>query len=814
MSYSSMPYFESSYISGNTAQSYGGGLSISESSVTLNNCVVSENISSGEIGDIIHISSNGELNISNSIISNNTGFAVSDFGMNSVSLINNCLFDGNSAGIYYKQSTGEQIADVTDLNLNVPAACNNISGDPMFAVPLQGVWTQEPVVDPDERYTVFTDDNADFEPGKLRRSIISLNTTQMKQYFIADNTETEIYILGNATDAASISDAYTLIDYHLSNGSVALDRANLTTIPETDMDGEVRPGDDDLADIGMDEVPSEYEPPEDTQLPISCIFNAPELVIGDSYSFSFCSSDTESGVSQILVYFRKDSGSWQAYPGQFSPADTTILFQTAQAEGQGYYEIYTIAEDNEGNIETPPAEPDAAVYFLSEFTFSIVYVDIDTAGYGNGESWEHATKRISIALEIAQYFSIGEIWVAEGTYLESLQIPELPLIMAGGFEGGESLLSQRNLAAHEVTIDAGTADEGYPADYVIDVTYSTPFTLDGFTLTGADYHGLDLRGDDGEFKIINCRIAGNNSYSSGAGVYCSYAAFVLSENCVFSDNTGNYVSSSIDEVMIFNCIFIRNQANNSGTISLYSNAQITNCLIADNEAEDYPGIYSSLNSNDSLSIINCTFTNNRFNNTSESGCIRPSGATEISASIFWNSEIPEIEYSGSNLILQYCDVEGGYQGVGVIDADPLFVIGPDGEYYISQIVSGQSADSPCLDSQYARANQVFYEGMNGDVYMSHLTTRTDLYADMGMVDIGFHYSNADVPAPSFTEYDNYLNLYPEFQPSATEVEVIGQFNWPEGAGSFNGAVFYAGLTDPEMTTLHGHFGSFMFGWGN
>ncbi len=43
-------------------------------------------------------------------------------------------------------------------------------------------------------------------------------------------------------------------------------------------------------------------------------------------------------------------------------------------------------------------------------------------------------------------------------------------------------------------------------------------------------------------------------------------------------------------------------------------------------------------------------------------------------------------------------VEGGFPGAGNIDLDPLFVSGPDGDYYLSQIAAGQAVDSPCVDA--------------------------------------------------------------------------------------------------------------------
>jgi len=68
-------------------------------------------------------------------------------------------------------------------------------------------------------------------------------------------------------------------------------------------------------------------------------------------------------------------------------------------------------------------------------------------------------------------------------------------------------------------------------------------------------------------------------------------------------------------------------------------------------------------------------------------------------------------------------------------------------------------------------------------------------------------------APSFnSEYDNYLEIYPEFTPGETSVTVIDMFEWPSGAGAASGIVWYAAITDPEVTVIRGNVGSFEFGW--
>ena len=68
-------------------------------------------------------------------------------------------------------------------------------------------------------------------------------------------------------------------------------------------------------------------------------------------------------------------------------------------------------------------------------------------------------------------------------------------------------------------------------------------------------------------------------------------------------------------------------------------------------------------------------------------------------------------------------------------------------------------------------------------------------------------------APSFNQtFDYYLPQYPEFAPGETRVEVLGDFNWPEGVDDLDGIVWYGALTDPEITDIFGVWSTFEFGW--
>jgi hypothetical protein len=97
--------------------------------------------------------------------------------------------------------------------------------------------------------------------------------------------------------------------------------------------------------------------------------------------------------------------------------------------------------------------------------------------------------------------------------------------------------------------------------------------------------------------------------------------------------------------------------------------------------------------------------------------------------------------SSSTLTVRYSDVQGGAGEAAVgagdtldldgtnIDADPKFVLGPLGNYYLSQTAAGQPQNSPCVDAGSDTA---------ANLGLDALTTRTDAVPDAGTVDIGYH----------------------------------------------------------------------------
>ncbi len=118
-------------------------------------------------------------------------------------------------------------------------------------------------------------------------------------------------------------------------------------------------------------------------------------------------------------------------------------------------------------------------------------------------------------------------------------------------------------------------------------------------------------------------------------------------------------------------------------------------------------------------IINNTFVGN-YGGGLGGGAIAGDEFTFLTVTncIFWdNDPDPIYGWYGS---VTYCSYD-----------DPIFVTGPLGDYYLSQVAAGQPIDSPCVD------------GGNPFGSMIAGTTRTDCHSDVGLVDLGYHYTLLD-----------------------------------------------------------------------
>lgn len=112
-----------------------------------------------------------------------------------------------------------------------------------------------------------------------------------------------------------------------------------------------------------------------------------------------------------------------------------------------------------------------------------------------------------------------------------------------------------------------------------------------------------------------------------------------------------------------------------------------------------------------------------------------STVNQISNSIVWgNLEGSISSFAGPSLAssVTYCNVEGGFAGVGNIEADPRFrdVIG--GNFQLEQDPVQAGIVNPCVD------------GGDPASALRAGSTRTDQVPDTGVVDLGYHYVQAPV----------------------------------------------------------------------
>lgn len=228
--------------------------------------------------------------------------------------------------------------------------------------------------------------------------------------------------------------------------------------------------------------------------------------------------------------------------------------------------------------------------------------------------------------------------------------------------------------------------------------------------------------------IINNVITGNYAISDlivlsmypstesyGGGIFCNSGA-LIKDNTIISNSCN--ASSGTDDG------FASAGAAGGGVFggTLINNLIINNSCSANAFAWEW---YSCGSSGGGVCTSHQVINNSIVNN-SAGGC-NPHGGG-VQGGVLRNSIVtgntPDNVNSAS---ASYCNIAGGYPGTGNIDADPLFVSNPVGNYFLSQISAGQSQQSPCVDT--------------GDPMLTGFlgTTRTDSIPDIGITDMGFHY---------------------------------------------------------------------------
>ncbi len=232
----------------------------------------------------------------------------------------------------------------------------------------------------------------------------------------------------------------------------------------------------------------------------------------------------------------------------------------------------------------------------------------------------------------------------------------------------------------------------------------------------------------GSSPTVTSCIIRDNSAASGGGIY-GYEGDLIIQDCLISGNTANYgggVYGSYCTPSLSDCVVAQNVAGNNGggVCFFYANAAVTNCLFTGNVSTTSQGGAFYCNRSSPV-VVNCTITANQA--AGSGGALRCASSSHPSFTngIFWGDSPGEMSIAtGCNPVFTYCDVQGGWTGVGNINLDPRFVAG---SYHLAQIAAGQAENSPCVDAGNPAGAVI-----NG-------TTRTDGVPDAAPVDLGYHY---------------------------------------------------------------------------
>ncbi len=194
--------------------------------------------------------------------------------------------------------------------------------------------------------------------------------------------------------------------------------------------------------------------------------------------------------------------------------------------------------------------------------------------------------------------------------------------------------------------------------------------------------------------LSNFTITGGNAYDGG-GIYCSSSAPTIKDNIItgnVSETYGGGISCNYSSPIIMNNTITSNSAIYGGGISFdrYTSSVIKGNNINGNSAEKGGGIGC-------FTFSSPTITNNTIagNSASTNGggiyCYYISSPS-VTNTIIWDNTAPtdpNISVYFSDPFFNYSDIEGGWEGDGNIDADPLFCDPENGDLTVQ-------SDSPVL----------------------------------------------------------------------------------------------------------------------
>jgi Periplasmic copper-binding protein (NosD) len=362
-----------------------------------------------------------------------------------------------------------------------------------------------------------------------------------------------------------------------------------------------------------------------------------------------------------------------------------------------------------------------------------IYVSPSGNDGDDGLSWNTAFQTIQHALSVGYGTDVNPIIIhlAAGEYSPSATGETFPLPIVNRVSiSGEGMFD---------SIINAESSNGVLYGY-----YEDNLTINDLTITGGSgvFYGSGLELRNSSPMLTRCSVTGNQS-SDGGGLYCRYSSATLykcliTNNIATSEGGGIYMDWS--PLTILECVFQDNSGTYGGGLYAWnaSACVIRNSLFTGNTANLGAGIVCT--SSSTFTMMDCTLTANTASSNGGGIYNQSNGSTVVMDTIIWGNTPNGISVTGSGITsVTYSDVQGGFSGTGNLNADPRFVTGPLGSYYLSQIPAGQMETSVCVDAGSGPAAGICFTSPEGSVCMGDMTTRTDIMTDASTVDMGYHY---------------------------------------------------------------------------
>lgn len=213
-----------------------GAISAIDSNLDVVNCTLDRNSASSPQSSV-YAEGASNLQIVNSIIANSARHGINRRDEASATIVDSCLFWNNPFGDYRDEPEDEIYSDAAGINMFVPGALDNISGDPRFEMHdvIAGHFGTLDAVTFDEGSftTLLTDHEASFPFGGLVGRYIYFNNDIRGNTIFANSTEV-IGVQGNRTNFIFPGDKYRILDYRLTRQSAAVDRGRTDGSPADD----------------------------------------------------------------------------------------------------------------------------------------------------------------------------------------------------------------------------------------------------------------------------------------------------------------------------------------------------------------------------------------------------------------------------------------------------------------------------------------------------------------------------------------------------------------------------------------------------